>query len=76
MWSQEQQDSLESLKRAISQPPVLRMADFSENFILQMNVNSVALGGAVPSQEINGVRQPIANASRALSAQEPKASSI
>ena len=33
-------------------------------------------GGAVPSQESNGVRQPIAYASRALSAQGPKASSI
>jgi hypothetical protein len=45
VWSQEQQDAFESLKRAISQPPVLRMADFSENFILQKDASGVALGG-------------------------------
>jgi hypothetical protein len=68
-------DAFEALKQAISQPPVLRMADFSEQFILQTDASSVALG-AVLSQERDGVRQPIAHASRTLSAQERKASSI
>ena len=45
VWGQEQQDAFESLKRAISQPPVLRMADFSEKFILQTDTSGVALGG-------------------------------
>ena len=62
----------ESLKSAISQPPVLRMADFSEKFILQTDASGVAMG-AVLSQESNGVRQPITYASRMLSAQERKA---
>jgi len=35
-WGQEQQEAFEALKQAISQPPVLRMADFSEKLILQM----------------------------------------
>jgi hypothetical protein len=74
VWGKEQQESFEALKRAISQPPVLRMADFSKTFILQTDASGVALG-AVLSQETDGVRQPIAYASRTLSAQERKASS-
>jgi len=50
------------------------MANFSEKFILQTDASVVALG-VVLSQERNGVRQPIAYASRTLSAQELKASS-
>ena len=30
LWGQEQQNAFESLERFISQPPVLRVADFSE----------------------------------------------
>jgi hypothetical protein len=50
------------------------MADFSK-FILQTDASGVALGGGVLSQVRNGVRQPIAYASRTLSAQERKVSS-
>jgi transposase InsO family protein len=73
VWGPEQQESFESLKRAISQPPVLGMANFAEKFILQTDASGVSLG-AVLSQEYNGFRQPIAFASRTLSAQELKAS--
>jgi len=51
------------------------MADFSKQFTLQTDASGVALG-AVLSQEIDGVRQPVAYASRTLSHQERKASSI
>jgi hypothetical protein len=70
----EQQRAFDVLKQAISQPPVLKMADFSEQFIVQTDASGVALG-AVLSQEVDGVRQPIAYASRTLSAQERKAAS-
>jgi len=55
VWGQEQQEAFEALKRAISQPPVLGMSNFSENFILQTDASGVTLG-AVLSQECNGVR--------------------
>jgi len=45
------------------------IANFSEKFILQTDASGAALR-AVLSQERNGVRQPIAYASRTLSAQE------
>jgi hypothetical protein len=50
------------------------MADFSKQFILQADASGVALE-AVLSQEVDGVRQTIAYASRTLSAQERKAAS-
>jgi hypothetical protein len=74
-WGPEQQHSFDLLKQAIAQPPVLRMADFGKKFILQTDSSGVALG-AVLSQEVDGVRQPIAYASRTLTAQERKASSV
>jgi len=74
VWDQQQQEAFESLKRAISLPPVLGTTNFSENFILQTDAIGAALG-TVLSEERNGVRQTIAYASRILSAQERKASS-
>jgi hypothetical protein len=74
-WGPEQQVAFDALKQAIAQPPVLRMADFNSRFILQTDASGVALG-AVLSQETEGVRQPIAYASRTLTAQERKASSV
>jgi hypothetical protein len=50
------------------------MADFSKQFILQTDASGVALG-AVLSQEVDGVQQPIAYASRTLNAQERKTAS-
>ena len=45
------------------------MADFSKEFILQTDASSVAVG-AVLLQEHQGVRLPVAYASRTLSVQE------
>lgn len=74
-WGEDQQRSFEILKEKIIQPPVLRMPDFSREFILQTDASSYAIG-AVLSQEFDGVRQPIAFASRTLTDQEKKASSV
>ena len=75
MWGKPQEEAFEILKQAIAQPPVLRFADFDKKFIVQTDANSVALG-AVLSQEFDGITQPIAYASRTLSAQDRKASSV
>jgi hypothetical protein len=75
VWGEAQKEAFEALKRAISQPPVFLMANVSEKFILQTCASGVALG-SVLSEERDGVRQPIAYASRTLSPQERKVSSI
>jgi len=51
------------------------MADFERQFIVHTGARNVALG-AVISQEVDGVRRPVAYASRSLTAQERKASSV
>jgi hypothetical protein len=74
VWGPDQQRAFHLPKHAISHPPLLWMADFSREFILQTNASAVALG-AVLLQEVDGVRQPIAYASHTLSMQERRASS-
>jgi len=74
-WGEEQQTSFDLLKEAIMQPPVLAMPDFGRKFILQTDASSVAVA-AVLSQEVDGVRQPIAYASRTLTHCEKKSSSV
>jgi hypothetical protein len=73
-WGSEQHRAFDLLKETVSNPPVLRMADFSADFVLQTDASAVALG-AVLLQEVEGVRQPIAYASPTLSAQERRTSS-
>ena len=75
LWGPDQQKAFEALKHAISHPPILKMVDFSKEFILQTDASSVAVG-AVLLQEHQGVRLPVAYSSRTLSVQERRASSI
>jgi len=74
-WGEAHQSAFDRLKEAIMQPPVLRMPDFSRPFILQTDASSSAIA-AVISQTFDGVRQPIAFASRTLTQAEKKSSSV
>ena len=47
VWGEKQQKAFETLKEAIISPPVLRMPDFSRQFILQTDASSVALGAVL-----------------------------
>jgi hypothetical protein len=73
-WGPEKQRAFDLLKYAVSHPPVLRMTDYSWEYILQTFASAVDLG-AVLLQEVEGVRQPKAYALRTLSVQERRASS-
>lgn len=74
-WGEEQQTSFELLKEAVMQPPVLAMPDFTKDFVLQTDASSQAIA-AVLSQVVDGIRQPIAYASRTLTPAEKKSSSV
>lgn len=70
-WGQEQERALQKLKRAITNPPILKTADFHKKFILQTDASNSGLG-AVLLQECDGSRQPVAYASKALNSTEKR----
>ena len=64
-----------SLKKAISGDPILRVPDFSKTFILQTDASENGLG-AVLTQDFEGVRHPVAFASKKLLPREKRYSTI
>ena len=64
-WDEACESSFCALKQRLVQAPVLRYADFNRPFILETDASHAGLG-AVLSQEENGLRRPIAFASRGL----------
>jgi hypothetical protein len=61
----------QDLRQYVAQPPVLRMADFSKQFIFQTDANGTTLQ-VVLFQEVEVYRQPITCASRTLTLEEQK----
>ena len=70
-WGEKHQKAFEALKEAIMSPPVLRMPDFSKQFVLQTDASSVALGVLL---FVDGAKQPVEIVSRTLTQQEKKSS--
>lgn len=60
-WGNTQQHSLDSLKEAITKPPVLKLYDVNEDVKLQVDASSYAIGAVLIQQN-----QPVAYASKAL----------
>jgi hypothetical protein len=71
VWSTQCEKAFQKLKDSIMQPPVLRLADFDKKFIVQSDASSIAIA-AVLSQEVDGILQPVAYASRKLTQSEQK----
>lgn len=71
IWSTECQQAFDKLKMIITQPPVLKIADFNRRFVLETDASSVGIG-CVLSQDYDGTLAPIAFASRTLSTLERK----
>lgn len=70
-WGPSQQSSFEALKKALATAPVLAMADFNKEFIVQTDASMSGVA-AVLLQEGESGRRPIAYASRCLSPVEAK----
>lgn len=70
-WSKECDVAFKKLKESIASPPVLRMANFNEEFILQTDASRNAIA-AVLMQKADGILQPVSYASRKLSQAEQK----
>lgn len=65
-WGEAQHRAFDSLKEALTNPPVLAHPHFDRPFIVYTDASDVALG-AVLAQEYKGLERPIAYLSRALS---------
>ena len=70
-WGDPQQNASDALKKALVMQPILRMADLSQPFILQVQLDASNNGlEAVLLQEEEGKKSPVANASRTLKTSE------
>lgn len=64
-WEEAQERAYKALKAHIACPPVLRLPDFSKEFVLQTDVCNEGVGGIL-LQEEDGVKHPVAFASKKL----------
>ena len=74
-WEEAQNRAFETLKAHISCPPVLRLPDFSREFVLQTDACNDGIGGIL-LQEEDGIKHPIAYASKKLLPRERNYSTI
>ena len=70
-WTDECDQAFNSLKHRLGSAPVLRLPNFSHDFILDVDASGHGLG-AVLSQDIGGHEQVVAYASRALTKAEKR----
>ena len=72
VWSNEHESSYKALIDALSHPPVLRLPDFEEVFILRTDASNYGLGGlgGVIIQEFDNVKFPVVYTSRKLKGSE------
>ena len=65
IWNEKTQESFDSLKEALCNPPILQYPDFSKSFIITTDASGYAIGGIVSQGEI-GKDLPIIVASWVL----------
>lgn len=68
-WTKEFREAFLDLKDRVCKAPVLTMPNSSREFILDTDVRNTSIG-AVLSRNIDGVKRPVAYASRTLSKAE------
>jgi len=71
LWSVEQQHAFDTLKKLLTESPVLGFPDFNKPFVLATDASCTGLGAAL-MQRSAGRLQPIAYASRKLNAAESR----
>lgn len=69
IWSQDQETAFNTLREALSSPPILRMPDFSKEFTVHTDASRHSVA-AVLSQTFEGNLHPVAYASRATNDHE------
>jgi len=75
VWSETHEHAFQSLKRYVCNPPVLRLPDVRKSFTLQTDASCDGIG-AILLQEEEGVKHPVAFASKKLLPRERNYSTI
>ena len=68
--------SFQELKKRISSPPILRLPDVSQPFILQTDVSHLGIEAVLLQEDSAGEKRPIAFTSRKLQPRETRYSTI
>ena len=66
----------QELKKRISSPPILRLTDVNQSFILQTDASHLGVGAILLQEDTAGEKRPIAFASRKLLPRESRYSTI
>lgn len=69
-WDSKKERAFSDLKKALSEPPVLRAPDYSKPFIVQCDASNRGMGVILCQEDENEQEQPILYASRKLSVRE------
>lgn len=75
IWGEAQDKAFATLKHCVCNPPILRLPDLSKPFVLQTDASSEGIG-AILLQDENGVKHPVAFASKKLLPRERNYSTI
>ena len=69
-WTQEHQNSFDTLKKRFTEEPVLMMPDQSRPFQIEADASKYATGAVLTQTDSNGDRHPVAFISKTLSPTE------
>ena len=76
VWTDIRESAFQELKKHISKPPILRLPDVSQSFILQTDASHIGIGAVLLQEDSAGEKRPVAFASRKLQPRESRYSTI
>ena len=68
--------AFQELKKRISTPPILRLSDVSQPFIVQTDASHIGIGAVLLQEDATGEQRRVAFASRKLQPRESNYSTI
>ena len=75
-WNDAREYAFQELKKRISTPPILRLPDVTQPFILQTDASHLGVGAVLLQEDCAGEKRPVAFASRKLQPRESRYSTI
>ena len=75
-WDEARQRAFREMKKRISEPPILRLPDVTQTFVLQTDASRIGIGAVLLQEDSAGEKRPIAFASRKLQPRECRYSTI